>query len=132
MKLFLPLAILFLAPLALRAAEPQLSVGFAETDISPTLGKKPVYMAGFGGNRTATKIHDPIMARAVVLSDGTKTVALVSVDLVGFFLPYVENIRRELKGIDHLIVSSTHNHEGPDTMGLWDRTPSRAASIRST
>ena len=122
MKLLLSLAILALAALALRA-EPQLSVGFAETDISPTLGKKPVYMAGFGSNRTATKIHDPIMARAVVLSDGTKTVALVSVDLVGFFLTCVENIRKELKGIDHLIVSSTHNHEGPDTMGLWGSNP---------
>lgn len=108
---------------ALQAAEPQLSVGFADADISPTLGKKPVYMAGFGTNRTAMKIHDPIMARAVVLSDGTKTLALVTVDLVGFFLPQVENIRNELKGIDHLIVSSTHNHEGPDTVGLWGASP---------
>jgi len=105
------------------AAEPRLAVAFAEADISPTIGKKPVYMAGFGTDRTATKIHDPIMARAVVLSDGDKTLALVSVDLVGFFLPNVENIRRELKGIDHLVVSSTHNHEGPDTVGLWGASP---------
>ena len=117
------LALVCIGSSALRAAEPQLSVGFAETDISPVLGKKPVFMAGFGADRKATKIHDPIMARAVVLSDGTKTVALVSVDLVGFFLPCVENIRKDLKGIDHLIVSSTHNHEGPDTMGLWGASP---------
>lgn len=116
-------AILLFAPLTLRAAEPQLTVGFAEADISPVIGKKPVYMAGFGTNRTATKIHDPLFARAVVLSDGTKTLALVSVDLVGFFLPNVESIRKELQGINHLIVSSTHNHEGPDTMGLWGPSP---------
>ncbi len=122
MKLFVSIPMLLLV-LPLRAAEPQLSVGFAEADISPTLGKKPVYMAGFGSNRTATKIHDPIMARAVVLSDGTKTLVFVSVDLVGFFLPNVDNIRKELKGIDHLIVSSTHNHEGPDTVGLWGASP---------
>ena len=122
MKVFF--SFVWLAAIApLGTAEPQLSVGFAEADISPTLGKKPVYMAGFGSNRTATKIHDPILARAVVLSDGTKTLALVSVDLVGFFLPNVENIRKELKGIDHLVVSSTHNHEGPDTVGLWGASP---------
>ncbi len=115
--------LLLLSSSSLQAAEPQLAVGFAEADISPTLGKKPVYMAGFGTNRTATKIHDPIMARAVVLTDGTKTLALVAVDLVGFFLPQVENIRKELKGVDHLIVSSTHNHEGPDTVGLWGASP---------
>ena len=115
--------LMMLGSSSLTAAEPRLAVGFADVDISPTLGKKPVYMAGFGTNRTATKIHDPIMARAVVLSDGTKTLALVAVDLVGFFLPQVENIRNELKGIDHLIVSSTHNHEGPDTVGLWGASP---------
>ena len=123
MKLLRSFAVLLGFGFTLRAAEPQLAVGFAEADISPTLGEKPVYMAGFGTNRTATKIHDPIMARAVVLSDGTKTLALVSVDLVGFFLPNVETIRKELKGIDHLIVSSTHNHEGPDTVGLWGSSP---------
>ncbi len=123
MKHYLSLPLVLLVALSLRAAEPQLAVGFAEADISPTLGKKPVYMAGFGTNRTATKIHDPVMARAVILTDGTKTLALVSVDLVGFFLTNVENIRKELKSIDHLIVSSTHNHEGPDTVGLWGASP---------
>ena len=55
------------------SAAPTLSVGFAEVDVSPDVGgKKPVYMAGFGTNRVATKLHDPIMARAVVMSDGTK------------------------------------------------------------
>lgn len=104
-------------------AAPQLSVGFADADVTPTLGKTPVYMAGFGHNRKATKVHDPIMARAVVLSDGTKKIAFVSVDVVGLFNPFVEGVRAKLKGFDHVCVSSTHNHEGPDTLGLWGQTP---------
>ena len=45
--------------------EAVLRVGFGEADISPKLGgKRPVYIAGFGQNRIATKIHDPLFARA--------------------------------------------------------------------
>src|SRR5262249_6232665 len=97
------------------ADAPALHAGFAETDITPKLGAKPVYMAGFGQNRKATKVHDPLMARAVVLKHGTQKVAMVSVDLVGFFYPNVVSVRKQLPGFTYVLVSSTHNHEGPDT-----------------
>lgn len=102
---------------------PTLLVGFGETDITPWIGEKPVFLAGFGQNRKATGIHDPLYARAVVFDDGTTRFALVSVDLVGFFLPNVENVRRQLAGFNYVLVSSTHNHEGPDTLGLWGPNP---------
>lgn len=100
-----------------------LAVGFGEVDVSPTLGKKPVFLAGFGQNRKATKIHDPIMARAIVLSDGKDKIALVSVDVVGLFLPSVERVKKQFPGFKYVLVSSTHNHEGPDTLGLWGASP---------
>jgi hypothetical protein len=107
-----------------RAAESPLEVGFGEADITPKVGgDKPVYMAGFGHNRVATKVHDPLMARAVVLKHDGKKVALVSVDLVGFFRDSVEKVRAALPGYEYVLVSSTHNHEGPDTLGLWGPTP---------
>src|SRR5437762_6000538 len=56
-----------------------LHVGFGETDITPTLGDKPVYMAGFGQNRKAKSIHDPLKARAIVLSDGKVKLAIASI-----------------------------------------------------
>ena len=99
------------------------SVGFAEVDVTPEIGKKPVYMAGFGQDRKATKVHDPIVVRAVVLKGEKLKVALVSVDVVGLFLPTVEHVRRELPGFDYVLVSATHNHEGPDTLGLWGPNP---------
>lgn len=114
-------ALLFSGPAF--AADPALSVGFGEADVSPEIGKKPVYMAGFGQNRVARKLHDPIMARAVVLSDGSRKIALVSVDVVGLFLPSVERVRSQLPGFAYVMVSSTHNHEGADTLGLWGASP---------
>jgi len=114
--------------LLLAATSPQihaagLEAGFAETDITPKLGSKPVYMAGFGQNRKATGVHDPLKARAVVLKDEERKLALVSVDLVGYSLPEVAAVRRQLPGFAYVLVSSSHNHEGPDTIGLWGPNP---------
>ena len=101
-----------------------LSVGFAEVDVTPKLDSdKPVYIAGFGHNRKATKVHDPIMCRAVVLSDGKQKIALVCVDVVGLFNAVAESVRKQIDGFAYICVSSTHNHEGPDTLGLWGKGP---------
>src|SRR4051812_23887329 len=105
------------------APDPALSVGFGGGGVSPTGGGEPGYIAGYGQNRAATKLHDPITARAVVLSDGSKKIALVAVDVVGLFLPTVERVREKLPGFSYVMVSSTHNHEGPDTLGLWGSSP---------
>jgi hypothetical protein len=63
------------------------------------------------------------MARAVVLKHDGRKVALVSVDLVGFFRDSVVKVREALPGFTYVLVSATHNHEGPDTLGLWGPTP---------
>ncbi len=107
-----------------RANDDTLNVGFGDQDITPTVKKdKPVYMAGFGQNRKATGVHDELHARAIVLQHGEKKVAIVAIDVVGFFQPNVDKVRGRLKGFTHVIVSSTHNHEGPDTLGLWGPNP---------
>jgi len=108
---------------AFPAGAAEFTVGFGATDVTPELGKKPVYLAGFGQNRKAAKVHDPIMARAVVLADGDDKIALVAVDVVGLFLPSVERVREQLPGFRYVLVSATHNHEGPDTLGLWGPNP---------
>ncbi len=80
--------------------------------------------AGFSGRCALGKLDDT-WARAVVLSSGGKTVAMVSLDVVGWFQEEVDRIRAELAAkhpairLDALIVAATHVHEGPDTMGLW-------------
>lgn len=98
---------------------PAFESGFGEADVTPELGRRPVYLAGFGHNRKATGVHDPLKARAIALRAGDKMVALISVDVVGLFHDLVERVRARLPAFSYVLVSSTHNHEGPDTLGLW-------------
>lgn len=82
-----------------------------------------VWMGGFSSGHPAMGVADGIQARAVVLDKGETRIAMVGVDLVGFFNADVEATRALLaeRGleVDYLVVGATHTHEGPDTMGLW-------------
>jgi hypothetical protein len=101
-----------------------LKVGFATADVTPDVnGPNPVWIAGYGQNRRATGVHDPLFVRAVVLHDGKKKIALAAVDVVGIQYPTTQEIRKRLEGFDYVLVSSTHNHEGPDVLGLWGPSP---------
>jgi hypothetical protein len=82
----------------------------------------PVFMAGFGNNRRATAYNDRLWARGVVLDRKDARVAIVSVDLIGYFKNEVDTIRGMVSPasqVDFVLVSSTHQHEGPDTIGIW-------------
>lgn len=80
--------------------------------------------AGFGSTCTLG-VKDDTWARAVVMESGDETVAMVSLDVVGLFNIEVQRARAEMKvrypemDVDELVVSSTHTHEGVDTMGYW-------------
>jgi hypothetical protein len=85
-----------------------------------------IYLAGFGHDRLATGCHDDIWARALVLESGDTKVAIVSVDMVGEILhgryygfARARDMVDPALGIDAVIFSSTHDHEGPDSLGLW-------------
>ncbi len=112
-----------IAPGAFAQPVDNFQVGFGAIDVTPDPVKSTVYLAGFGKNRKATKVNDPLMARAVVFADGKKKIAIVSVDLVGLFNDVAQRVRKQLPGFEYLLVTSTHNHEGPDTMGLWGPNP---------
>jgi hypothetical protein len=112
------------APAAASAAAAPLKAGFAEADITPALAPgKPVYLAGYGMGRKAVGVHDPIMVRAAVLESGGQRIALACVDLIGLQHPQVKEIRSRLADYRYVMVASTHNHEGPDVIGIWGRGP---------
>jgi hypothetical protein len=119
-------AVLFLVP-HLSGAQGQLRAGVAKTAVTPHVHKNKVYLAGFGHNRVATGVHDDLYVRCLALEAGGQTVALCSVDVIGLFYDDVLKIREQAKvqapEVAHLIVASTHVHEGPDTLGLWGPTP---------
>ncbi len=85
-----------------------------------------VWMAGFQNARPMNGVHDDLWARAIAFRQGETTIAVVSLDLVGFFNDQVDQIRAAIEAagldVDHVLISSTHVHEGPDTMGMWGKT----------
>lgn len=90
-------------------------------------GKFDAYwIAGFHSNRPANGVHDDLWARTVFIDDGTTKVAIVSVDVIGLAYSHTIDIRKELPqnlGIDYAVICNTHNHEAPDVIGMWGKSP---------
>ncbi len=82
----------------------------------------PIFLAGFGDDRPATGYHDQLWARGVVIDGSGGRIAIVALDLVGYFNQEIQTIRSLVdpaSGVDYVVVHSTHQHEGPDTLGIW-------------
>jgi hypothetical protein len=103
-----------------------LRAGVAKSVITPDVKSGKVYMAGFGNNRVAAGVHDDLYSRCLALSVGGQTLVMCANDVIGLFYDDALKIRARVQAgspqVTHLIVASTHDHEGPDTMGLWGPT----------
>lgn len=86
-----------------------------------------VWMGGFDENRPAQGINDPLWTRAIAFRHADVTVVLVSIDCVGLtherFITVRKSIDHDQNGITHILFSSTHTHNSPDTMGIWSYRP---------
>ena len=92
------------------------------TDVNGNGQFDAVWMAGFQNKRAAQSIKDDLMAVAVVIDDGQTRIGIISADTIGLMRKFVLNVREDVPaewGLDYLMVHATHNHEGPDTQGLW-------------
>lgn len=94
---------------------PVLRAGAAAADITPK--EFPLNMPGGFSSNMATCAHDPLHARALVLDDGTTTLAMVVVDNLGAgpdVLDEAKEIASKQTGIpmDKMLISSTHTHSG--------------------
>ena len=118
-------AALFVFGVLAAAARPcrALEAAAGKVEITPDLKTEKIWMAGFGATgRRPAGVHDPLYARLLVLREGNNTIAMVGLDLLGFYRNDVADLRR-LAGYDSpgrsLFLNSTHTHSGPDTLGLW-------------
>ena len=85
-----------------------------------------VWMAGFQNNRPAQGVEAPLKAVAMVVDDGRYRLGIVAADTIGLMRTFVQDLRGALPpslGLDYVLVHATHNHEGPDTQGLWGTGP---------
>lgn len=103
--------------------------GAAARKITPEIDPaKPVYMAGFGQNRTAAGVNADLYTRCLALQSGAGATVICSVDSIGLFFDDVQRIRKAVsdgwkRGSVSVIVAATHSHQTPDTMGLWGPKP---------
>ncbi len=83
------------------------------------------WIAGYSASTPMLGAHDDITTRVVVLRQNSKTIALITLDLIGFFKSDVDRIRRLLNErapnlhIDEILVMSSHTHSSIDTIGMW-------------
>jgi len=101
-------------------AQAVLQGGSAKVNITPPVG---VWLSGYGArDKPSDGIIDDLYAKALVLTDGTASVAIISVDLLWVPLQMTNEIRRlveEKTGIpgQNVMVCSTHTHFGPRLYG---------------
>jgi hypothetical protein len=91
-----------------------LRAGVAKVDITPPQGATMWGYSNRPGPGKATL--DPLYARVLVLSDGTTTVALVTLDLGRVFHDeYLERIRKEAAkaGVQTVLIAASHTHHAP-------------------
>lgn len=103
-------------------AEYQPNEGDTYTDGNGNGVFDPVWIAGFSNSRAANGVHDDLWSRTMVIDDGTTRIAIVAIDAIGYFNDDVIDIRSRIPkeaGISYAIISSTHDHQSPDLMGIW-------------
>ncbi len=97
-----------------------MQAGFARIDITP---RGPIRMEGMLRAHDSTGVHDPIFAKAFVLSNGTKPAdafALVALDICGVSAKFSRTVRTLIEKksgipVDRIVVAAKHNHSGPAT-----------------
>ncbi len=91
-------------------------------DANANARRDGMYLSG-GPDHIARRVHDPIDARAIAFSDGSRAAVLASVVSQGLFETYTHRMRdraRQLRpGITDVIVSANHNESSPDPIGIY-------------
>lgn len=96
------------------ASTDTLRVGWSRVNLTPDFTTS---LAGYGISEFDS-VMDSVWVRAMVFDDGTKTVAIVSPDLLIFPPTVADRIDQKLKliGIDAAYYSATHTHH---SLGNW-------------
>src|SRR5207302_3480120 len=83
------------------------------------------------GPRQGDPTTPRIRARAIVVDDGNRAVAIVDIETQGMFAAYeagpyglhdiAATVAQDVSRLplDHIVVASDHTHHGPDTIGAW-------------
>ena len=90
--------------------------GTGRIEITPPEG---CLMGGYAArSRPAKSVHDPLYARALVLGDGDRRIAIVACDLLGIEPATALDVRRRVEAhvgipVSHTMLCCSHTHAGP-------------------
>lgn len=104
----------------------RLRAGAYAQDITPQ--KFPISVNGGFQDRQATRAHDPLHARCLVLEDGKTALALVVVDscmIPREILDKAKALAAKKTGIPpgNMLISATHTHTAPTVAGTFQSEP---------
>jgi neutral ceramidase len=108
--------LIVLAVLAYAAvAQAELRAGVATADITPPIGGR---MAGYSarGTNVSTGVHDPLLAKALVLKDDDDSIVMVTMDIAGFPGESTERVKQAVldkTGTAQVMLLPSHTHSGP-------------------
>jgi len=109
-----------------------LHAGFAVVDITPPIGWR---MSGYFSERPSTATHDPLFAKAAVLEQEGRRVALVFCDLIAIEGGLATTARQRASKrtripVENILICATHSHTGPLYYGALRKQLHDAAVAR--
>jgi len=94
-----------------RAQAADLEVATATVDITAPTGYP---MGGYGARKgVSTGVHDPLLAKALLIRSGGQQFGIVTYDLVGIASQRVAREAREVFGLSAVLQIASHTHSGP-------------------
>lgn len=96
--------------------------GSSQHHINPPI---PSFIAGHSQNRLFTGVKDSLFVKVLVVGNNEKKIAIITYDCIGMLYPHLQALRKRIATqnnsltVDHIVMSSTHSHAGPDVVGLW-------------
>ena len=90
-------------------------VGVGRVDITPA---EEVTLAGSPSPKKTSVVDTPLFVKAMVISSGQQSVAIVTVDTLKYFTEFADRARKHIEattGIPagHVILCASHTHRGP-------------------
>jgi neutral/alkaline ceramidase-like enzyme len=121
-------------PLPVRAVPVGLQVGVARVDLTPPMSMKAA-LGGYGErmSKPAVGVHDRVWVKCVIISDGTKRLALVTADALGFPPPVrvvvMERLKSQNAPVDEVMLLPSHSHTSFDLFALHPKNVFRIPQI---
>ncbi len=138
MKTFAPLFVCISLLAASNASlKAELQAGSAVVDVTPP--RLPVLVNGGMLSRTLSAVKTRVNARALVLSDNQERIAIVVVDSCMMGRVFLDSVKEEANRrldirADRILISATHSHSAPASMGCLgtDADPDYVPFLRAS